>query len=95
MRKLATSLWLAFALVAALITAPTLYAQDGQARSGTMMGPGMMDDESANNDGGMMGMIKMMKGMSRMINHCNSAMSDTRPNDQWRKNTPSESERNG
>ncbi len=55
-----------------------------------MMDHGMMGNK--NDKGGMMG---MMKQMSDMMDHCNSMMTDRRPNDQWRKNAPSRPEKGG
>lgn len=37
----------------------------------------------------------MMKQMSQMADHCNNMMSHSRPNDQWRRNAPSEPEKKG
>ena len=99
MRKLTKVSLLASILLAAVMTAPTLYAQGDQQPSGSMMGHGMMGDESTKGDGGMMGdmmgMMKMMKQMSQMMDHCSNMMSNSHPNDQWRKNTPSQPEKNG
>jgi hypothetical protein len=92
MRKLTTALVLAFIFVAAMFATSSLYAQGDHARFSAMMGRGMMGDDNADDDGGMMG---MMKGMGRMIGHCNSMMSDDRPNDQWRKNAPADPQKNG
>jgi len=78
MRKLV----LASILGAAVTAAPSLYAQGGEEPSGSMMDHGTMGD--------MTGMMKMMKQMSQMMDHCSNMMSDRRPNDQWRKNAPSE-----
>jgi len=77
------------------MAAPSLYAQGSQDRSGSMMGHGMMGDKAAKDQGGMTGMMKNMKQMSEMMDHCSNMMSDSRPNDQWRKNAPSEPEKKG
>ena len=86
MRKIATVLSLTVLLTAALVAAPSVYAE--QEGSGSGMGRGMMDN------GGMMGMMKMMKQMGRMMDHCSGMMNDggNRPNDQWRRKAPSEPE---
>jgi hypothetical protein len=93
MRKFTKTLLPAAILVAAVMVAPSLHAQGDQSPSGSMTGHrGMMGDTSTKDDGGMtgdmMGMMKMMKQMSQMMDHCNNMMSDSRPNDQWRKNSP-------
>jgi hypothetical protein len=90
MRKLTKSILPTAILVAGIIAAPALYAQSDRGASGSMMGHGMMDDNNRSDGGGMMGMMKMMGQMSRMMDHCNNMMSDSRPNDQWRKDAPSE-----
>lgn len=99
MCKFTKTLLLAAILVAGGMAAPSLYAQGDQGPSGSMMGHGMMGDNSTKDGGGMMGdmpgMMKMMKQMSQMMDHCNNMMSDSRPNDQWRKNSPSEPEQKG
>jgi hypothetical protein len=87
MRKTTTTLLLAAALVAGAMAAPSLYGQP----SDSMMGHGMMGDKNTN-DRGMMG---MMKQMSEMMDHCNSMMSDWRPNDQWRRTAPSTPDKSG
>ncbi|XSC45689.1 hypothetical protein ACF1BQ_006345 [Bradyrhizobium sp. RDT10] len=87
MRKLTRAILPTAILVAGIIAAPALYAQSDRGSSGSMMGHGMMDDNNRNDGGGMM---KMMGQMSRMMDHCNNMMSDSRPNDQWRKDAPSE-----
>ncbi len=88
------ALTIASALFAAIAAAPMLHAQDSQIPSGPM-GHGMMGDGS--NEGGMMSVMKMMKQMSRMMNHCNGMMEgrggNGRPNDQWRK--PATPDRHG
>lgn len=43
----------------------------------------------------MMGMMRAMKQMGQMMDHCNNMMNDSRPNEQWRKNAPSQSEMKG
>lgn len=89
MRKSTVALVFASVVAAAVIAAPALYAHDNQGSSGSMMGHGMMGD---GNEGGMMG---MMKQMSQMMDHCNNMMGDSRPNEQWRKNAPSQPEKKG
>lgn len=44
---------------------------------------------------GNMSAMMMIKQMSDVMDHCNNMMSDSRPNDQWRKNASSQPERNG
>ena len=88
MRKFTTTLLLVSTLVAGAMAAPLLYAQP----SGSMMGHGMMGGKNTNDKGGMMG---MMKQMSEMMDHCNSMMSDRRPNDQWRRAAPSTPDKSG
>jgi hypothetical protein len=88
MRKTATTLLLVSTLVAGAMAAPSLYGQP----SDSMMGHGMMGDKNTSDKGGMMG---MMKQMSEMMDHCNSMMSGRRPNDQWRRTTPSTPDQSG
>ena len=90
MRKLTTSLLFASILLWGAMTARALYAQGNQEPSGSM-GHGMMGDRNVKGEGGMMGMTKHS---GQMMDHCSSMMNDNRPNDQWRKNTPSEPEKN-
>jgi hypothetical protein len=90
MRKVTTTFLLASTLVAGVMAAPSLYAQSSQERSSSMMDHGMLGNK--NDKGGMMG---MMKQMNEMMDHCNSMMTDRRPNDQWRKNAPSTREKGG
>jgi hypothetical protein len=40
-------------------------------------------------------MMKMMRQTSEMMDHCNNMMSNSRPNEQWRKNSPSQREKRG
>ena len=91
MRKSTTALLLSSILYAGVMTAPALFAQGSHETPGSMMGHGMMRDKNAKDEGGMMG---MMKQSGQMMDHCSNMMNDNRPNDQWRKNTPSERERN-
>ena len=91
MRKFTTTLLLASTLVAGAMAAPSLYGQSDHQPSGSMMGHGMIGDKNTN-DGGMMG---MMKQMSEMMDHCNGMMGDRRPNEQWRKTSPSQPEKRG
>jgi hypothetical protein len=88
MRKFTTTLRLASTLVAGAMAAPLLYGRP----SNSMMGHGMMGDKNTSDEGGMMG---MMKQMSEMMDHCNSIMSDRRPNDQWRRTAPSTPDKSG
>jgi hypothetical protein len=92
MRKVTTTFLVASTLVAGVMAAPSLYAQMSQGRSGSMMDHGMTGDKNTNHKGGMMG---MMKQMSEMMDHCNSMMSDRRPNDQWRRNAPPTPDKRG
>ena len=91
MRKFTTTLLLASTLAAGAMAAPSLYGQSDHQPSGSMMGHGMMGDKNTN-DRGMMG---MMKQMSEMMDHCNGMMGDRRPNEQWRKTSPSQPEKRG
>ncbi len=99
MRKVAIVAAFASILLASVMVAPSLYAEPGHDSSGSMMSHGMMGDNGTRNDKGMMGdmigMMKMMKQMTQMMDHCNNMMSDSRPNDRWRKNAPSEPEKKG
>ena len=104
MRKLTTTLTFASIFFAGVMTAPSLYAQGNHDSSGSMMGNGVMGDKNtneknSNNDGGMMGdmmgMMKMMTQMSQMMDRCNNMMSDSRPNDQWQRNSDPEPEKKG
>jgi len=90
MRKYTIALVIAATLAATAAAVPALYAEDNH--SGPMMRHGMMGDD---NNGGGMGMMKMMKQMSQMMDHCSNMMSDSRPNDQWRKKPPSQPEKKG
>jgi hypothetical protein len=87
MRNLATALLLGSALLAGAIAAPTLYAED-QKPSGSTTENGMMGNRDGKDGGGMMGMMRMM-------GHCSNMMSNSRPNEQWRKNSPSQPEKRG
>ena len=83
MLKLRTTVALAAAIVVATIAAQTLYAQDSSASRHRMM-----DGDPAR---GTMGITKMMRQMSGMMDHCSSMMhnrSTGRPNDQWRRRAP-------
>lgn len=92
MRNVTKALVLISILVGGGAVAPPLYAQGGMMQGGQ---GGMMGDKSTKDDGGMMGMMKMMTQMSQMKDRCNNMMSDSRPNDQWRKNSPSEPQNKG
>jgi len=82
MRKSTMTLVLASALVATVTAIPVLYAEESQVPFGSMM------------DGGMMGMMKMMRQRSQMMDHCNAMVSNNHPNDQWRKKTPTPPDKN-
>jgi hypothetical protein len=94
MRNLTTALLLGSVLVAGAIAAPSLYAEDQQP-SGSTMEHGMMGNKGGKDGSGMMGMMKMMRQMSEMMDHCGNMMSDSRPNDQWRKKSPSQPDKKG
>ena len=55
----------------------------------------MMGNRDGKDGRGMMGMMKMMRQMSEMMDHCNNMMSNSRPNEQWRKTSPSQPEKRG
>ena len=90
MRKLTFVTAFASFLLASVIVAPSLYAEAEHGSSGSMVGNGMMGGNSTRSGEGMMGMTKQM---GRMMDHCNSMMDGSRPNDQWRKNAPAEPEK--
>jgi hypothetical protein len=86
MRNFTTALLLGSVLVAGAIAAPTLYARDQKPSGG---------NEDGNDGGGMMSMMMgMMSGM-RHMGHCGGVMSDGRPNERWRRNSPSPSDSKG
>jgi hypothetical protein len=87
MRKSTTTLLLVSSLITGVMTASSLYAKGSQGQSGSKMRQGMMGD--------MIGMMKMMRQMSNMVDHCNTMMSDNRPKDEWRTSTTSELKRKG
>lgn len=87
MRKSTLALAFASVLVGGVIGGPALYADDNHRSSASIMGRGMMGDSDG---GGMMGMMGMMKQMSQMMDHCNGMMGNSRPNEQWRRNEPSQ-----
>jgi hypothetical protein len=89
MRKLTFVTALVSILLASVIVAPSLYAEAGHDSFGSVMSSGMMGDNGTKN-GGMMG---MMKQMGQMMDHCSGMMSDSRPNEQWRKHAPAEPEK--
>ena len=109
MRKSTIALLLGSVLFAGVVTASSLYAQGSKDSSGSMMGQGMMGDRNAKDrggmmgqgsmqggQGGMMGMMNMMTQMTKMMDQCSNMMSGgNKPNDQWRKNGPSEPEKKG
>ncbi|MGH6714448.1 MAG: hypothetical protein ACREEK_36525 [Bradyrhizobium sp.] len=88
MRKLATSLLFASTLFLGAVTAHSLYAQGNRQTFGAM---GHGTRENGKVEGGMTGMMKRRGGM---MDHCSNMMNDNRPNDQWRKDAPSELEKN-
>lgn len=87
MRQRKQLLVLAAVFFVALIAAPALYADDSHEPSGPMK------------KGGMMGQGGMTGGASRMMNGCGSMMQGGgrggRPNDQWRKDAPAPSDKDG
>ncbi len=87
MRNTKRTLVLAAASIAAMLAAPTLYAQDAREPAGSMM------------RGGMMGGGNTMGRMSRMMDHCGAMMRGgahgDRPNDQWRKRSPVTPDKDG
>jgi hypothetical protein len=93
MRELTKAVLPAAILVTGIVAAPAIYAQGNRGPSDSMMGHRMMGDNSTTDDGGMMGMMKMKGQMGQMMDHCNNMMGNSRPNDQWRKNAPSEPEK--
>ena len=83
------------ALAVGLAAAPALYADDSAKPGGSMMGPGTMGP-------GMMGggMMNMMGQMGQMMEHCTQMMGGAaddhgsgKPNDQWRKDSPTTPEK--
>ena len=94
MRNLATALLLGSVSLTGAMAAPSLYAEDRKP-SGPTTENGMMGNWDGKDGGGMMGMMRMMRQMSEMMGHCNSMMSHSRPNEQWRKNSPSQPEKRG
>jgi hypothetical protein len=79
------------ALALGLAAAPALYAHESGKPGGSMMGPGMMGGD----------MMNMMGQMGQMMDHCNKMMQGAtddhgsgKPNDQWRKDTPTTPEGN-
>lgn len=89
MRNLTAIFLLGSTLLGSAAVAASLDSQD-KGSTGSIMGRGMM---MGDDDGG--GMMGMMKQMSQMVDRCNSMMSDSRPNDQWRKNAPTEPDQRG
>ena len=81
MRNAKRTLARAAVCVTALLAIPILYAHDAPAPSGSMM-PG-----------------NMMGQMSQMMDRCGDMMQSgprgNRPNDQWRKDTPTKPDKNG
>jgi hypothetical protein len=83
MRKY-TAFLLGSVLIAGAMAATSLYGQTAQQPSGSTMDGGIM-----------MGMMRTMKRMGQMMDHCNNMMSGSRPNEQWRRNSPSQPEQKG
>lgn len=102
MRPNLKSLVAASALVAGLVAAPALYAQDEPAASQPpMMGQGMMG-QGGMMQGGQGGMMTMMGQMSEMMSTCNEMMKgmmanrgSQRPNEQWQDREPGQQENRG
>lgn len=92
MRKVTTIVLLGSILLGGAAVAASLDGRDRGSADSIMGSGSMMGD---NDGGGMMGMMKMMQQMSQMVDRCNSIMSDSRPNDQWRKNAPAEPDQHG
>jgi len=88
MRKIATILAVTTVMIAGLAARSALYADDAKEKPGSMMGNGMMGDGHMSGHG----MMGMMRGMGRMMDHCDSMMRGNdkggRPNDQWRRPAP-------
>ena len=82
MRNLTKAVVLAAALVAGVAAASSLYAEGSEGGFSSMMSQGMM--------GGMNGMMRSMRQRTQMMGHCGNMMSDSRPNEQWRKNRSSD-----
>jgi hypothetical protein len=88
MRKQAKTFVAATALVAGILVATALHADDpGNAgdNGGMMMSPGMIGED---------GMMPMTEQMSDMMDHCSRMMQGAEdgglgvPNEQWRKKPP-------
>jgi len=94
MRKTTTALLFASILSVGAMTAPTLHAEGNDGSSGSMMGHGMMGhgmmgDKDSKGGGEIMGMMKMMKQMSEMMDHCSKMMSaENKSRDEMPKTTP-------
>lgn len=87
MHSFKKSVSLALVAGAALVAAPSLYAQGDQTPSGPKadrpaIQGGMMGQ------GGMGGMMKMMEQMSQMMEQCNKMMSEHRSQDHDNKSAP-------
>ncbi len=95
MRNLKRTLALALVLLGALAAAPALYADDSHGSHGSMMDRGMMGRS------GMMGGhgMGMMNQMRQMMDQCGAMMQGgsrgDRPNDQWRRQTPTTPDKDG
>ena len=92
MRRYTKASLLGAILVVSFAVSPAVYAAEGQESSGSMMehgmmGQGMMGRADADR-GGMMGMGRTMRQMSRMMDQCSNMMSGMsgRPNEQRRGN---------
>lgn len=81
MHRYTSVLALLAALVGGFAAASAVRAEGGMSSPAAH---GMMGGDS--NRGGMMGMMKVMPRMGRMMDHCDGMMGGSRPNDQWRKN---------
>lgn len=94
MLKRTSFIALAGVLVAGVVAASALNAQDTRSSPDQRMDRGMMERDQMMGPGGMMG---MMSRMSQMMDHCSQMMSDSdrRPNERWRNNTPTDPQKNG
>jgi hypothetical protein len=104
MRQNLKTLLAASTLIAGLVAAPALYAQDDPAAAQPpMAGPGMVGQGGMMQGGqGMMGMMGMMGQMSGMMETCNDMMKgmmanrdSERPNEQWQDRAPGQPEKKG
>jgi hypothetical protein len=95
MRRITKASLLASIFLVGSAASPVLYAAEGQESPGSMMGHGMMGHGmtgrgDADHGGGMMGMGRMMRQMSEMMDHCSNMVSGMsgggRPNEQRQRN---------